>query len=574
MAESTGVMDREARHLAEQARTLRGILRAGAVVLGAMTLWSALAHGLAPALLLYGVGVVLHLAHLTALERTGRTRLVAQSHCVTYLVWITTALALTMGGLNAPAAFVYPPVVLVAGLVWSGRAAVGIAIAASACGAALVLLQEQGLLPPARAVPNVVALWMVLTACVVITAVILRFSLGIIRRSTDEAFKLEERLMQGERLEALGRLAGGVAHDLNNLLTIILGNAELARSDSGVVDDEALVEIQGAAERAAALTRRLLAFGRRQLYSAGLIDVGLTVAAFEPLLRRLLPEDVKLVLERDAAPTPMVGDPAQLEQVVLNLVANARDALPDGGSVRVTTSPRVPARFANEPGLPAGAVWLVVSDDGKGMTADVKAHLFEPFFTTKPPAKGTGLGLATVHGIVSQCGGKIFVDSAPGKGTSFAIALPRAHDGARAPSSPRVPRPAAPTPATILLVEDDPAVRGVATAILKGAAFNVLQAGGSAEAESASDAYDGKIDLLLTDVVMQGQSGPRMARELRGRRADLKILYVSGHADDLIATRGVVRPGIHFLAKPFTRDTLLEKVRSVLASPEQGDVGI
>ena len=573
MAESTGgPADPEARHRAEQERTLRGMLRAGAIVLGAMTLWSALAQGARHGLLVYGVGVALHIGHLAAL-RTGRTRLVAVSHCLTYLAWITAILAYSEGGLGAPAAFVYPPIVLVAGLVWSGRAALSMAIAASACGGALVLLQRQGLLPPPHEPPTPVALWMVLTACVVITAAVLRYSLGIIERSTDEALKLGERLRQGERLEAIGRLAGGVAHDLNNLLTIILGNAELARSDSGRVDERALAEIKGAAERAAALTRRLLAFGRRQMYSPGHIDVGVTVAAFEPLLRRLLPEDVALVLERDAAPTPVVGDPAQLEQIVLNLVANARDALPDGGTVRVSTSAAAPSRFAREPDLPADAVWLLVADDGAGMAPEVRAHLFEPFFTTKAPAKGTGLGLATVAGIVAQCGGKIFVDSAPGQGTSFAIALPRARQEARAPSQERAPRPAPQTPATILLVEDDPAVRGVATAILKAAAFHVLAAGDGAEAESASNAYAGKIDLLLTDVVMQGGNGPRMARGLRARRTDLKVLYVSGHAEDLIATRGVLRPGIHFLAKPFSRESLLEKVRDVLASPEPGDVG-
>ena len=574
MVDSTGgPADRETRQLVEQARTLRGMLRAGAVVLGALTLWSAFANGPAHALIIYGVGVALHLGHLAAL-RTGRTRLVAQSHCVTYLVWITGVLAFSSGGLGAPAALVYPPIVLLSGLVWSGRAALGMALAVSACGAALVELERHGLLPAAHELTTPVGMWVILSACVVITAAILRFSLGIIHRSTEEAFKLEERLRQGERLEALGRLAGGVAHDLNNLLTIILGNAELARSETGGVDDRALGEIRGASERAAALTRRLLAFGRRQLYAPGLIDVGRTVAAFEPLLRRLLPEDVELILEREPGPASVLGDPAQLEQVVMNLVANARDAMPEGGQVRVSTSLAAPARLEREPDLPEDAVWLVVTDGGAGMTAEVKAHLFEPFFTTKPPAKGTGLGLATVHGIVSQSGGRIFVDSKPGRGTSFAIALPRAREGAAAAVVARVALAVPAASATILVVEDDPAVRGVATAILRGAQFTVLAAGDSSEAESASAAYLGKIDLLLTDVVMHGQSGPRMARALRGRRADLKILYVSGHDEDMIATRGVLRPGIHFLAKPFTRDSLLEKVRDVLASAEPGDVGM
>ncbi|HVR03326.1 MAG TPA: ATP-binding protein [Polyangia bacterium] len=568
-----GIADRAARHLAEQERTLRGMLRAGAIVLAGLTILSAMAHGPAHALWVYGAGVALHVGHLAAL-RTGRTRLVAQSHCILYLVWITAVLALDSGGLRAPAALVYPPIVLLTGLVWSGRAAVGMALAVSACGGALVLLERQGALPALRAPVTPVELWMILTACVVITAAILRFSLNIIHRSNEEALKLEERLLRGERLESLGRLAGGVAHDLNNLLTIILGNVDVALAEESGADDSALGEIRTAADRAASLTRRLLAFGRRQVYKPELIDIGVTVAAFEPLLRRLLPEDVTLVLERDAAPTPIIGDPAQLEQIVLNLVANARDALPGAGAIRVTTSLVAPAGFAREPELPPAAVWLVVSDDGAGMTPEARAHLFEPFFTTKAPDKGTGLGLATVHGIVAQCEGRILVASAPGKGTSIAIAFPHAPDGVRASSSPRVPRAAATPPATILLVEDDPAVRAVVSAMLVAASFHVLPAASSDEAESASDGYGGKIDLLLTDVVMQGGSGPHVARKLRGRRADMKILYVSGHAEELIATRGILLPGIHFLAKPFTRDALVAKVREVLASPGLGDVGL
>ena len=572
-----GATDRASRHLAEQERTLRGMLRAGAVVLGVLMIVTMGRLGVVHAVLVYGVGVALHLAHLAAL-RSGRTRLVAQSHCVTYLVWITAVMALDGGGLRAPAALVYPPIVLLSGLVWSGRAAFGMAVAVSACGGALVLLEREGLLPVTGATLTPFALWMVLTACVVITAAILRFSLDIIHRSNEDALRLEERLRQGQRLEALGRLAGGVAHDLNNLLTIVLGNLDLVRMESGrsADADDSLSEIRGAADRAAVLTRRLLAFGRRQAFNPALVDVGATVAAFEPLLRRLLPENVRLVLERGPAPTPIVSDPAQLEQIVLNLVANARDALGGGGggTVTVATSATVPRRFAREPDLPPGAIWLVVTDDGAGMSRDVRAHLFEPFFTTKEPTKGTGLGLATVHGIVSQSQGRIVVDSEPGKGTSFAIAFPRAGDDVRPASSPRVPGAAPAASATILLVEDDPAVRGVAAAILSSAAFRVLQAGGGAEADRVSEAYAGKIDLLLTDVVMPGRSGPRVARALRARRGDIKILYASGHAEELIAKQGVLRPGVHFLSKPFTRDALIGKVRDVLDSPEPGEIGV
>ncbi len=574
---TNGITDRTARHLAEQERTLRGMLKAGAVVLAALMLATMPRLGVARALLVYGAGVALHLAHLAAL-RARRTRLVAQSHCVTYLVWVTAVLALQSGGLRAPAALVYPPIVLLSGLVWSGRAAYGMAVAVSACGAGLVLLERAGLLPPAGPPLSPFALWILLTACVVITAAILRFSLDVILRSNDDALRLEERLRQGQRLEALGRLAGGVAHDLNNLLTIILGNLDLVRMDAGAIEDpdDAISEIRGAADRAAVLTRRLLAFGRRQAFSPALVDVSATVAAFEPLLRRLLPENVKLVLERDPAPTPIVSDPAQLEQIVLNLVANARDAVAGAvaGRITIATSATTPARYAAEPDLPPRPIWLIVTDDGVGMSKDVQAHLFEPFFTTKAPAKGTGLGLSTVHGIVSQGQGRILVDSAPGKGTVFSIAFPRAGDDARPASTPRVPGAAPPASATILLVEDDPAVRGVAAAMLTSAAYRVLQASGGDEAERTSANYAGKIDLLLTDVVMEGRSGPRVAVALRKRRADIKILYISGHAEELIVSQGVLRPGVNFLAKPFSRDALLGKVRDVLDSPDPGEIGV
>src|SRR5580692_8986700 len=293
---TNGITDRTARHLAEQERTLRGMLKAGAVVLAALMLATMPRLGVARALLVYGAGVALHLAHLAAL-RARRTRLVAQSHCVTYLVWVTAVLALQSGGLRAPAALVYPPIVLLSGLVWSGRAAFGMAVAVSGCGAGLVLLERAGLLPAAGPPLSPFALWILLTACVVVTAAILRFSLDVISRSNDDALRLEERLLRGQRLEALGRLAGGVAHDLNNLLTIILGNLDLVRPEAGAVaaEDDPISEIRGAADRAAVLTRRLLAFGRRQAFSPALVDVSATIAAFEPLLRRLLPENIKLV---------------------------------------------------------------------------------------------------------------------------------------------------------------------------------------------------------------------------------------------------------------------------------------
>jgi CheY-like chemotaxis protein len=354
----------------------------------------------------------------------------------------------------------------------------------------------------------------------------------------------------------------------------VIGSVDLMRFGGGGAD-EAVEDIRVAADRAAALTRQLLAFGRRQILQAVRVDVAEVVAAMQPLLRRLVPEDVVLRVVAGGGPCPISVDPAQLEQVLLNLVANARDALPGGGTITMSASPSAPAARAGEPDLPPEAVWLTVADDGEGMSEEVKAHLFEPFFTTKEPSRGTGLGLATVHGIVAQSGGRIFVDSLPGRGTSFAIVFPRA-DGQQAAHPAPQPVHAAPpeAPGTVLLVEDDPAVRAVASAILVSARYRVLQASGGAEALAASDGADGAIDLVLTDVVMQGMSGPAVAARLRQRRPDIKVLYTSGHAEELIAQRGVLRPGVNFLGKPFTRTALLEKVRAVIASPERGDLGV
>jgi len=576
-----------ARRLAEQARTLRGVLQAGALILGALTVASGmLGLGVGEGLLVYGTGAVLHVGHLLAL-RTGRTRAVAISHCLTYLVWITCVLALRTGGLAAPAALVYPPIVLLGGLVWSGPAAIGLAVACSACGLALALLEQHGLLPQIHHPFTPLRLWLVLTGCVVITAIVLRYALNIILRSTGELFRnlserlaaendrrrLEGQLRQAQRLEALGRLAGGIAHDLNNLLTVVLGNIDLLRQGRGRRDDS-LGEIQGAAQRAAGLTRQLLAVGRRQILNAVTIDVGEVVAALEPLFRRLIPEDVALRLFLDPEACTIAGDPAQLEQVALNLVTNAGDALPGGGTITMRVSRLGPEAHRQESGLPPDPVWLTVTDDGAGMSDEVKAHIFEPFFTTKEPGRGTGLGLATVHGIVSQSGGQIFVDSAPEAGTSFAIVFPRADGMADVAPQPAAgpPRPAA--SATILLVEDEPAVRGVASAMLASGGYRVLHAGNAAEALSVAEGFAGPIDLLLSDVVMQGGSGPRVARMLRRARPDLRVLYTSGHAEELIAQQGVLRAGVHFLPKPFTRSTLLDKVREVLASAEPGDLGL
>ena len=366
-------------------------------------------------------------------------------------------------------------------------------------------------------------------------------------------------------------MAGGVAHDFNNLLTIILGNVGLFPRDVHGVTEPAR-EIEAAAGRAAELSRQLLAFGRQQVFTPAIVDINEVLGGMESILRRLLPEDVTFELRRTAAVSAISTDRVQMEQVILNLVVNARDAISGGGTITVATSNVPPASLTGASGFPREAVWLTVADNGAGMTDEVKTHVFEPFFTTKEPTRGTGLGLATVHGIVTQTGGRIHIDSTPGQGTMFSIAFPRAAPDARVEPllAPPVRRAA---PATILLIEDDPAVRAVGGAILSAGGYRVLLAGGGVEARVLTDDFEGPIDLLLTDVVLRGQSGPVIAAGLRERRPDMKILFTSGHAEELIAQKGVLHAGVNFLSKPFTRESLLDRVAGVLSSPARGELG-
>jgi CheY-like chemotaxis protein len=342
-----------------------------------------------------------------------------------------------------------------------------------------------------------------------------------------------------------------------------------------VDDDGAVQEIKTAAQRAADLTRQLLVFGRRQVMTATVVDLNEVLGGLSPILRRLLPEDVVLSLALGDGRLPIATDRPQLEQVVMNLVANARDAMPHGGTITVATATTTPAALRVEPDVLADAIWLTVRDDGAGMSADVQSHIFEPFFTTKAASRGTGLGLATVHGVVTQVGGRIHVQSKIGRGTSFFIAFPRAE---APPNAWRdAGRAVAPMPvshATILLVEDDAAVRNVTSSILTAAGYRVLVARDGQEARRISERFVGTIDLLFTDVVMAGMSGPRVAASLRERRSALKVLFTSGHAEELIAKRGVLLPGVNFLAKPFSREALVEKVDAVLRSAQLGELGI
>jgi PAS domain S-box-containing protein len=389
-------------------------------------------------------------------------------------------------------------------------------------------------------------------------------AVGVLRDVTREV-ELQEQLRQSQKLEAIGQLSAGVAHDFNNYLTAILGFAALLR-ERVAADAEAAAhvdEIESAAEQAANLTRQLLAFGRQQMVRPRSLDMSRLVADAEPLLRRMVRDDVRLELDLAPDAGAVEADPAQLQQMLLNLAANARDAMPRGGTLRVATERRA---FAGGEGRsrPGEYVALRVSDTGEGMLPDVRERVFEPFFTTKQPGEGTGLGLATVHGIVQQAGGTIEVESAPGKGTTFSILFPRcvqapadAGGGAGAALAP-------PISGTVLVVEDDAAVRSLAVRALEQTGLRVLAASRGQEALALAAERRQAVDLVVTDVVMPGIDGTEVARRLRERWPDLPVLYVSGYVPP-----GGARAGEgareRLLPKPFTPAELAAAVRVLLA---------
>jgi PAS domain S-box-containing protein len=397
---------------------------------------------------------------------------------------------------------------------------------------------------------------------------------GVLTDVSDQR-RLEEQLRQAQKMEAVGRLAGGIAHDFNNLLTVINGFSSLLLQDLGPQDLRrgALEGIGKAGERAAELTRQLLAFSRKQVLAPQVINLNTLVADMEQLLRRALDEGVALVTDFAADLWPVKVDRGQMGQVLLNLVVNARDAMPDGGTLTVrTANAEVDADQARTlPGLQPGPyATLAIRDTGAGMTEEVLAHLFEPFFTTKEQGKGTGLGLATAYGIVKQSGGAIYAQSEPGRGACFTIYLPQAKESLSVVLR-RAAAPAAPAGGeTVLLVEDEEDVRALAGEVLRRAGYHVLTARDGEEALRAAAAHPGPIHLLLTDVVLPGLGGGELARRLAEARPATAVLFMSGYADDLVVRQGVLRAEEAFLPKPFTADELLEKVRAALRPPERG----
>jgi len=382
----------------------------------------------------------------------------------------------------------------------------------------------------------------------------------------------EAQLRQAQKMEAVGRLAGGMAHDFNNLLTVIRGYSELLLGRLGASDvmRKDTEEIKKAADRASGLTRQLLAFSRRQFIAAKVLDLNALVANMDGMLRRLIGEDlVELCAELDASTGAIKADPGQVEQVIMNLVVNARDAMPMGGRLTIETRNVTigeEVRLDAVGVAPGSYVLLTVRDNGQGMNEEIRSHLFEPFFTTKEKGKGTGLGLSTVYGIVKQSGGSITVESFPGRGSTFRIYFPRVE--------PEVPRLGGPGDAgdpthgreTILLVEDEPAVRGLVHETLRLHGYTVLEARHGIEALLTSTKYLGPIHLLLTDVVMPQMSGPEVAEKILTVRPEIKVLYMSGYPDHPVFDQGSVSRQTGFLPKPFSPPVLAKKVREVLDS--------
>ncbi len=389
-----------------------------------------------------------------------------------------------------------------------------------------------------------------------------------------ERKRLEEQLIQAQKMEAVGRLAGGVAHDFNNLLTVISGYGHMLVN--GVRSNEPLrgfaEEVLKASERAARLTSQLLAFSRRQAIQPKIMDLNSLVANMEKMLSRVIGEDIELKTVLRPNLWPVQVDPGRIEQVIMNLAVNARDAMPNGGRLTIETS-NVDLGDASDPAradFRSGPhVMIAVTDTGHGMDAQTKSHLFEPFFTTKEKGRGTGLGLSTVYGIVKQHGGDIWVYSEPGRGTTFKIYLPPAREKAESEQLASARARPLRGSETILLAEDEEGVRKLVREVLELRGYRVLEAGDGPAAIELARTHAGPIDLLLTDVVMPQMSGSEVAENLRRLRPEVKVLFLSGYTDHVVIDHGVVPVGADFLEKPFTPDVLAQKVRSVLDGPTQ-----
>jgi signal transduction histidine kinase len=384
-----------------------------------------------------------------------------------------------------------------------------------------------------------------------------------------EHIRLEQQLIQAQKMEAVGRLAGGVAHDFNNLLTIINGFAALLTQRTSPEDPRRawLQEILLAGERAASLTRQLLAFGHRQVLDPRVLNLNSVLADIENMLRRLIGEDVELVTTLQPELGRVKVDAGQIEQVIMNLAVNARDAMPEGGKLLIETSNvEIDEDYARSHAnmTPGKYVMVAVSDTGCGMDLDTQAHLFEPFFTTKEEGRGTGLGLATVYGIVEQSGGFIWVYSEPGRGSTFKIYFPRVEEDVPTAEMAEVPAEPGTGTETVLVVEDEGGVRSLVCETLASYGYKVLEAAGAAQALQIAEQHTEPIHLLLTDVVMPQTGGKELVKQLCTLHPEAKVLYMSGYTDDAMVRRGILEGGMPFLQKPFAATALLVKISEVL----------
>jgi len=399
------------------------------------------------------------------------------------------------------------------------------------------------------------------------------FGVSTVARDVTENKRLEAMFRQSQKMEAVGQLAGGVAHDFNNLLGVILGYSELLLDRMSPSDPErkSIEEIQKASERGALLTRQLLAFSRKQVLEPKVLDLNAVVKGMEKMLHRIIGEHMESLVVLNPALGRVRADSGQLEQVILNLVVNARDAMLQGGKLTIeTANVQLDAEYAAQhpSTVPGPHVMVSVSDTGCGMDEKTKAHIFEPFFSTKDSGKGTGLGLSTVYGIVKQSEGSIWVYSEVGIGTTFKVYLPRVDMALDiAPASDKFEKPKGGSQ-TILIVEDDGALLHVAHRSLEERGYAILTAQSPADAINICESHLGPIDLMVTDVVMPGMNGTQLATRLSALRPEMKVLYVSGYTDDTIVRHGVLEPGVAFLQKPFSARTLARKVGEVLSSKE------
>ena len=520
-----------------------------------------------PALALLGYG-----EHLI---RSGRVRPAA--HLLTAGLWLVLMLrVVTYGGVRNPSFGGAIVVVIGAGLIFGRGPALAFALGTAAMGLATVLGEKTGLLlPPEQYSPSSMAIWLghtvyflVAVALLVLVSHTTTEALRHAQVEMDERRRAEEELLQAQKLESIGRLAGGVAHDLNNLLTVIVGSVELAsrRAPPDHAIARHLNQIREASNRAAGLTSQLLAFARRQVIAPQIVSLKDVLEQARGLLHRLIGEDVELSLAVEPDLWPVFLDPNQFHQLLMNLAVNARDAMPRGGHLTFAAR-NVPAETAAQLGRasvePRDYVAVTMADSGEGIPAEVLPHVFEPFFTTKAAGKGTGLGLAVSHGIVEQNQGHIWVESVVGRGTTFTVLLPRAAGEAHArlvPQPVTLPRGAD----TILLVEDEPMVRALAVEALREQGYTVLDAGDGEAALAEAERHAGEIDLLLTDVVMPRMSGKALAERLAAVRPSVRVLFTSGHPRDVIADHGVLDASVRFLQKPYTAESLARRVREVL----------